>query len=152
MLRLGMLLSALLALVTLAGCNGFSVSHRPDRGGDRDHRDEPIAMRKPGPPPHAPAHGYRAKHESGRELRYDEGLDVYVVIGETDVWFDDGWFIRVRNGAWEFSASFDGPWELRTASAVPEKLRLKKQPKVAKGKHKKQPGNGRGAVPAKGGW
>ena len=146
MLRLAALLFTSLALLVLAGCNGFTISHRPDR--DRGYREEPIAMRKPGPPPHAPAHGYRAKHESGRDLRYDEGLGVYVVLGATDIYFDDGWFIRIRDGGWEFSASFDGPWEIRTAEAVPDKLRTKKQQKVAK----KKPGKGRGHAPAKKAW
>jgi hypothetical protein len=32
--------------------------------------------------------------------RLDSSLDVYIVVGHTDVYFDDGWFIRIRSGIW----------------------------------------------------
>ena len=33
---------------------------------------------KIGPPPHAPAHGYRHKHQHGVELEYDSGIGAYI--------------------------------------------------------------------------
>jgi hypothetical protein len=86
---------------------------------------EPVAVHTPGPPPHAPAHGYRSKHRTGAELRFDSDLGVYVVVGEADVYFQDGWFIRIRNGAWQFSATLGGKWEVRSAKSVPPGLRSK---------------------------
>jgi hypothetical protein len=104
---------------------------------------ESVVARQPGPPSHAPAHGYRRKHPSGAELRFDSRLDVYVVVDYTDVYFHDGWFIRIRSGVWQVSASLDGTWEPKAAEWVPPGLRSKHHVKKAKGR-------GRGA--AKGAW
>ncbi len=104
---------------------------------------EPVVVRQAGPPPHAPAHGYRHKHQSGAEIRFDSYLDVYVVVGHTDIYFRDGWFVRMRSGIWEVSATLSGPWEPKAAEWVPPGLRSKHHVKKAKGR-------GRGA--AKGAW
>jgi hypothetical protein len=134
MLRFAELLAVLVIVVTLGGCQGIVLAPRPS---------EPVVVRQPGPPSHAPAHGYRHKHQSGAELRFDSNLDVYIVVGQTDVYFHDGWFIRIRSGAWQVSAALNGPWEPKAAEWIPPGLRSKhhaKKPKV----------RGRGA--AKGAW
>ena len=124
MLRLVELLAALVIVVTLGGCHGIVLAPRPS---------EPAVISQPGPPSHAPAHGYRRKHQSGAELRFDSSLDVYIVVGLTDVYFHDGSFIRIRSGIWQVSATLDGPWKPRAAEWVPPGLRSKhhaKKPKV----------------------
>jgi hypothetical protein len=77
------------------------------------------------------------------ELRFDSRLAVYVVVDRTDVYFHDGWFIRIRSGIWEVSATLGGPWKAKTADWVPPGLRSKHHAKKAKSR-------GRGA--AKGRW
>ena len=138
MLRFAELLVALVIVVTLGGCQGVVFGSRPN---------EPVVISKPGPPSHAPAHGHRRKHQSGAELRFDPSLDVYIVIDHNDVYFHDGWFLRIHSGIWQVSATLGGPWEPTVAERVPRGLRTKHH---AKKKKKKQKVRGRGA--AKGAW
>lgn len=88
---------------------------------------------RPGPPPHAPAHGYRHKHGDGAHLRYDSGLGLYVVLGHRDHYFSDGLYFRYSGGQWELSASLSGGWKLASESKLPKSLRHQKH---AKGKKK----------------
>lgn len=125
-------LCAVVGFVTFMGCH--AVVPAPPA---------PVVVHQPGPPSHAPAHGHRRKHESGVELRFDSRLDVYVVLGHTDLYFHDGAFIRFRNGTWQVSASLGGPWEYKPAGWVPPGLRAK---------HHARAGKQRGSHPAKGSW
>ncbi len=125
MLRFAELLVALVIVVTLGGCQGFVVGLHPNGQ---------VIGRQPGPPAHAPAHGHRRNHhQSNAELRFDSDLGVYIVLGQSDIYFHDGWFIRIRSGIWEVSATLDGSWEPKAAEWVPPGLRSKhhaKKPKV----------------------
>ena len=134
MLRLGSLLTALVSLVTLSGCYGVVPAPRST---------EPVAIQRPGPPPHAPAHGYRRTHESGAGLRFDWQLGVYVVAGHSGVYFHEGWFLRFRGDTWQVSVSLAGPWQQKRTVSIPPGLRSKHHAK--KLKH-------RGRSPAKGAW
>ncbi len=133
MLRFAELLAALVIVVTVMGCQGIVLAPRAS---------EPVVARKLGPPPHAPAHGYRHKHQSGREFRFDSHLGVYIVEGNTDTYFHDGWFVRIRSGIWRVSATLRGPWEPRSAEWVPPGLRSKHHAKKPKAR-------GRGAANSK---
>ncbi|HEX4910793.1 MAG TPA: hypothetical protein VFV64_08525 [Permianibacter sp.] len=62
-----------------------------------------------GPPDHAPAHGYRKKMH-GRDLSFDTGLGVYVVVGSPGLYFWDDFYWRLRDGIWIRASAFDGPW------------------------------------------
>lgn len=87
----------------------------------------PSARHRSGPPPHAPAHGYRHKHH-GRELVFDTNLGVYAVVDLRDVWFLDGSYFRISGDGWEIGVGVDGPWRVSTLSAVPVRLREKRHP------------------------
>jgi hypothetical protein len=140
-LRLLVPATALVLSLALLGCaHGGSVTVG---------NGEPHARRGPGhghgPPPHAPAHGYRAKHGPGDsvQLVFDSRLGVYVVVDLPDHYFWDGFYLRVEDGRWYASVSLDGGWEPRSVKSLPPGLRKK----VARGK-----GKGRGPGPAKGRW
>ena len=128
------LLTALVGVVTLPGCYGIVMAPRPA---------PQIVVHESHPPPHAPAHGYRHKHESGAKLRFVSRLGVYVVVGHTNLYFHDGWFVRVHDGIWEVSVRLDGPWKPKRAGRIPPGLRAKH--------HAKKPKH-RGHGPAKIGW
>ncbi|MBW2180068.1 MAG: hypothetical protein JRG81_06835 [Deltaproteobacteria bacterium] len=97
-----------------------------------------------GPPPHAPAHGYRHKHQQGVELSYDTGLGVYVVIEIPGMYFNDGLYIRWSNaGYWEVGYHFEGPWRIAVGNEVPDELDQKK------GKSKQGKGKGKGRYKVK---
>ena len=75
-----------------------------------------------GPPPHAPAHGYRHKHGNDLDLIYDSRLEVYVVAGSSKrYWWDDN-FYRKRGNQWQLSAKLDGPWTGVNKKKVPHGL------------------------------
>ena len=133
MLRFAELFTALVIVVTVAGCQGIALAPRAS---------EPVVVHKPGPPSHAPAHGYRHKHKTGAEFRFDSRLGVYIVEGKTDIYFHDGWFIRIRSGIWQVSASLDGQWKAQPDHWVPPGLRSKHHAKKSKAR-------GRGAANSK---
>ncbi len=95
---------------------------------------------KHGPPPHAPAHGYRHKHQ-GVELVYDSGRGVYVVIGLPHHYYFKGHYYRLRETNWEVGVHMDGPWEFVSDEALPRGLRAKEK---SKGKSKERPVRGLG--------
>ncbi len=112
----------------LVSCESFSIG----AGSGRRHKP------KHGPPPHAPAHGYRHKHQ-GVELVYDSGRGVYVVVDFPLHFNFKGQYYRYHEPHWEAGVHFDGPWESVSEEALPRGLRAKE-----KGKSKEHPGRGRG--------
>ncbi len=120
----------LVTAITLPGCVRVSPGHSHGQG----------------PPPHAPAHGYRA-HHSGGELSYDSGLGVYVVVGHAGHFYADGRFLRLRGDLWEASKSLGGPWHATSTRSLPPGL-TGKRGHSSKAQH---PGRKKD-VPAKGRW
>jgi hypothetical protein len=113
------------ASLTLASCSRMSVCNTSSEKIGRGN----------GPPPHAPAHGYRYKHKvEGVELVYDSGRGVNVVVGLPDHYYYDGHFFRIRGSRWEMSLNTDYGWEPVYEDSVPPGLRNKGK---AKGKWKK---------------
>ena len=98
----------------------------------------------PGPPAHAPAHGYKKKHhDDGPELVFDSGLGVYLVVGSANVYFDNDSYFRYSNGGWEFGVNLSGPWRTADYRHVPPGLH-KKHGTVRPGSKGKGKGKGRG--------
>lgn len=97
-----------------------------------------------GPPPHAPAHGYRAKSRQGADLVFDSGLGVYVVVNLPSVYFwGDFYYREGRDRHWERCDRLDGAWVGVVEASVPPGLRGKKS-----GKHSGPPGKSKGHGPA----
>lgn len=74
-----------------------------------------------GPPPHAPAHGYRQKYH-GYDLEFDTDLGAYIVLGITGVYFIDGMYYRYSNIGWHYSERPDGDWHTYNKRNPPGKL------------------------------
>jgi hypothetical protein len=83
--------------------------------------------REHGPPPHAPAHGYRYRHR-GHDLAFDSDLGVYVVLGLPDVWFFQSSYVRWFGDHWEIGIDVDGPWRVAAVNEIPLRLREKRHP------------------------
>jgi hypothetical protein len=81
---------------------------------------------KPGPPPHAPAHGYRHNHE-GWQLVYDSGRGVYVVIDLPNHFYYQDSFYRYEKPYWQVSARMGGPWRPVGSESLPPGLRAKEK-------------------------
>lgn len=86
-----------LLLFTISGCHGtrVGVGHYPEPY-DHHGRGYEHPEARGGPPPWAPAHGYRAK-----QYRYYPSVQVYFDM-QRDVYF------YYRNGDWRVSASLPG--------------------------------------------
>lgn len=128
MMKKLLLLTVFLAPLLVSGC----VHH---------HYNEPGYSRG-GPPPHAPAHGYRHKHYN-HDLVFDSGLGVYVVLGRPDYYFWDNRYFRYYDGYWQHAADLDGRW-YRDDGYVPRKLYQSKGGGPGKGGQGKGPGKDKG--------
>jgi len=117
-----MILATIAAAALSAACTRTVVYQ------EREHKPVVVTQEKEnGPPPHAPAHGYRHKHaKDDVTLVYDSGIDVYVVTGYKGVYFSAGQYFRDSGSSWEWSVSIEGPWKVVAKSSdVPTGLREK---------------------------
>ena len=81
-----------------------------------------------GSPKHQPqGHAYGNKHVHGHDLVYDSACGLYVVVGLTDCYYDDGFFYRFRAGVWEISVRAD-EWRIVTYEMLPPRLKVKAGP------------------------
>ena len=92
-----------------------------------------------GPPPHAPAHGYRHKYQD-HDLEFDSHLGLYVVLGFPNLFWGDGWYHRRSGDRWQRSERWDGPWYDSRWDDIPPRLRGGD----GKGGKDKGPGKGKG--------
>ncbi|MFH1719965.1 MAG: hypothetical protein ABIF19_21635 [Planctomycetota bacterium] len=79
-----------------------------------------------GPPPHAPAHGYRRKH-SDLELVYDSQWGVYVVVDFPSHFYYKKRFYRHVDTHWEMGVNIDGPWKVVSQKAIPPGIRAREK-------------------------
>jgi hypothetical protein len=122
--------SLLAALLALAGCVHV-------------HEHEHHHGKRGGPPPWAPAHGYR-HHHGGVDLVWDAHIGVYVVVGHRHAYFHDGWYFRRVGTRWERCKSWkQARWKVVEVDVVP--VALVKYHAPRKAKH----GKGRGHGPAR---
>lgn len=112
------------------------------------HHEAPapsVHARHGGPPPHAPAHGYRHKRNGdGVELVFDAGLGVYVVLGTRGTYWHGDRYLRWSGRRWSASHRLDGEWVVVASDTVPTMLVRR----VA-GNREKSKSHGKGAWPAK---
>jgi hypothetical protein len=124
-------------LFAMVGCSKRAVVYNERKP------DVVVVKESGGPPPHAPAHGYRHKHNRDAVvLTYDSGIAVYVVSGYKNCWYNDGVYFRLSGSTWEMSARISGPWKVAVVDRdVPVKLKSKytvaKSKPAKKGKSKK---------------
>lgn len=95
-----------------------------------------------GPPPHAPAHGYRQKHR-GHTLEFNSDLGVYVVVGLVAHYFIDGIFYKKTEHGWFSSHDIDKGWNKYTKDILPGNLHKKYGHEKGHGKGKEGKGKGK---------
>ena len=117
-LRCVVILAGAATLLTVSGC---SSSKRTGTVVVVDRGVVVESSSKHGPPPHAPAHGYRAKHQNC-DLVYDSGIGVYTVVGHRGCYYRDSRYYRRSGSSWQISNSVKGPWRNTTSSSVPNGL------------------------------
>lgn len=91
-----------------------------------------VTSKHTGPPPHAPAHGYRHKHRDGVEMIYNSDIGVYVVVGHAEHYYCRDKYYRLNNGSWEVSLDINGKWAPASNKKLPPGLRKKKTCKKGK--------------------
>ena len=118
-LRLASVASLLLAAaLPLPACHHH-------HGGGGPSGPEVVVRDHGGPPPHAPAHGYRHKHKTPDgtiNLIFDSGLGVYVVVGWPDHYWHRDHYLRYVEGSWMTSRQIDGGWVTCGSGSVPSGL------------------------------
>jgi hypothetical protein len=97
--------------LTLTGCAVYPAHHHEH---DRGY----------GPPPHAPAHGYRAQYHN-HDLVFDASLGVYIVIGLMDYYFLDDHYYHHRHDGWYYSRDLDRDWHPYKEDKLPPGLAKK---------------------------
>ncbi len=83
----------------------------------------PVGEKHAGPPPHAPAHGYRHKHPDGVQLVFDSGIGVYVVAGYTEHYFYKDKYYRWSKNSWQVSSHIGKGWAPVSEKSIPPGLR-----------------------------
>jgi hypothetical protein len=114
-----------LPIALLVGCVG-STAVRYD---SHPHYEYSDVYYRTGPPPHAPAHGYR-HHYHNHDMIYDSGIRAYIIVGMPDYYYDNGFYFRYSNIGWQFSGSLNDGWKVTDERRVPRTLwntRSKKQ-------------------------
>ena len=121
------------ACLMITSCEHWSVYEKPGK-----HKGY-------GPPPHAPAHGYRHKSHDGIDIEFDAGKGVYVVVGVSNHYYHKGKYYRFRDDWWETGITFKGEWKSVSERSLPSGLRSETKAKVkTKDKMQDQPGRGLG--------
>ncbi len=130
---LNMVLIILTGLFFLSGCNTLGVGIQ---GPGPGHSQE--TYHKQGPPPHAPAHGYRHKHNKRHELEYNSQAGAYIVLNTPETYFGNNLYLRLSTaGTWMVSTALEWGWRVAVGNEVPYKLRTYKGKKKKKSKKKK---------------
>lgn len=138
-----LLLAAVTFVFPACETTGVGVGVGVNVGGDSGHRG--------GPPPHAPAHGYRHKHKKhGHDLKYDSGLGVYVVVGMSNTYFSGDLYYRFSGDRWEVSSNPSGGWSHSGNHKIPHGLEKKHHGKDKGNKNDKGKGNSQGKGKGKG--
>ena len=91
-------------------------------GGSNGRTTDTAKADKKGPPPHAPAHGYRHKHGDGVVLVFEASLGVYVVSGHKDLYYHKDRYYRLYKSKWQSSGKIDGPWRKSPDNKIPPGL------------------------------
>lgn len=124
-------LAAPIVAIVLAGCSGGFV------------------VVESGPPPYAPANGYRHRHPHDHiVLVYNADLSVYAVSGYRNCYYSGGTYYRVDGGVWYRTVTISEPtWTVVSYNAIPPGLHKKYKDSYAdekekKHKKKKKYGNG----------
>jgi hypothetical protein len=86
---------------------GRSISIQRGTGSDSDQPKYAKNSKNGGPPPHAPAHGYRAKHQ----YRYYPSRSVYYDSGR-------GLYFYLKGDNWEVGASLPSSFRLGLGDSV----------------------------------
>jgi len=109
-----------------------------------------------GPPPWAPAHGYRHKqyrayqsHEGTVDLVFDSGLGVYAVVGFPNYYWWNGSYLRISSGQWMTATYLDAAWAPCPDERVPSRLRTAEADRGKGHGNSKGKGHGRGHGAAK---
>ena len=140
-LRTLMIIALALTSAAFIACSGKVRTKAPSSG--PDNREVVVVEQedgKNGPPDHAPAHGYRKKHQVGNAnvvLEYSASLGLYIVVNQDDCYYNAGQFYRLSSGAWEWSVRIEGPWKaVDDRNDLPPGLRKNKHGNKDKDKDK----------------
>lgn len=108
-------------LVTATGLVGCAAS----RSSHSSPVSSPIQERVAPVPQQIAADEGRLVSDQGVVLRFDSELGVYVVVGESNLYFLNGVYYRSSPDGWAVAIEYDGPWQAVSREALPPGLRSK---------------------------
>lgn len=79
-----------------------------------------------GPPPYAPAHGYRSTYNA-HNMVYDSHLGVYVLLGLPDQYYYDNVYYRYNSKNWYYRHNDKDKWRKYDKRKLPPGLARKYQ-------------------------
>ena len=99
----------IIATILTIGCTGSKIKVKYEKEGDSGYSkaEHKHKHKKGGPPAHAPAHGYRAKHK----YRYYPDCSVY---HDTE----RGLYFYIKGDSWEVGASLPNNLQIRLGDSV----------------------------------
>ncbi len=99
----------IISTILTFGCAGTKIKAKYEKKGDSGYSkaEHTHKHKKKGPPAHAPAHGYRAKHK----YRYYPDCSVY---HDTE----RGLYFYIKGGNWEFGASLPNNLQMGLGESV----------------------------------
>jgi len=144
--RISIVVLLLATSIAVLGCSRTVIRAGGSSGTGKGRTTQTVQNNKKGPPPHAPAHGYRHKHGDGVVLVFEADLGVYVVSGHKDLYYYKDRYYRHHNKKWQSSGHVDGPWRKSPDSKIPQGLQQNvAEADEAKGNDKdKDKGKGKG--------
>lgn len=101
--------------LTITGCAVYPVQ--------QDYAYEQYSY---GPPPYAPAHGYRATYHT-HNMVYDSHLGVYVLLGLPDHYYYDHVYYRYNRDNWYYRHNDKDKWRKYDKRKLPAGLARKYQ-------------------------
>ena len=78
-----------------------------------------------GPPPHAPAHGYRRKNRDELTITYDSNVGVYFLLNYPMHYYWDGKYYRKNKNKWESTKDINKKWKKIKKQKLPKGLKSK---------------------------
>jgi len=107
----------LVAATSMVGCaSGQATQSSPDSS---------AVQRATKAPQTTPGDEGRLVTNQGVELRFDSELGVYVVVGESNLYYLSGVFYRLGAEGWAVAIQYDGPWQAVAREKLPPGLRSK---------------------------
>lgn len=123
---INMTLLSSVALV-IQGCStrGVTTGQKNQKGPPPHAPAYGYRHKQKGPPPHAPAHGYRRKNQDGFAIQFDPHIGVYILLNYPMHYYWNGIYYRKNKNRWESTKDINKKWKRVEKQKMPKGLQRK---------------------------